>query len=102
VSLDVKQGERRWRVPAPADQLAAHQEAQGGDLRGPAEQPDPIQNKRTNIRTGIPFLIRVVVLGYLFGSTEEKIEKTEPNVLTQLPRFLEQSVASSGSYVTVE
>jgi len=36
-----------------------------------------IQNKRTKIRTGIPFLNRIPVLGYLFGSTEEKIEKTE-------------------------
>lgn len=36
-----------------------------------------IQNKRTKVRTGIPFLNRIPVLGYLFGSTEEKIEKTE-------------------------
>jgi general secretion pathway protein D len=36
-----------------------------------------IQNKRTRIRTGIPFLNRIPVLGYLFGATEEKIEKTE-------------------------
>jgi general secretion pathway protein D len=36
-----------------------------------------IQSKRTRIRTGIPFLSRIPVLGYLFGSTEEKIEKTE-------------------------
>ncbi len=36
-----------------------------------------IQSKRTFIKTGIPFLNRIPVLGYLFGSTEEKIEKTE-------------------------
>jgi general secretion pathway protein D len=36
-----------------------------------------IQNKRTKIRAGIPFLSRIPVLGYLFGSTEEKVEKTE-------------------------
>ena len=36
-----------------------------------------IQSKRTKIRTGIPFLSRIPVLGYLFGSTEEKIDKTE-------------------------
>jgi general secretion pathway protein D len=36
-----------------------------------------IQSKRAFIRTGIPFLNRIPVLGYLFGSTEEKIEKTE-------------------------
>ncbi len=36
-----------------------------------------IQTKRTHIKTGIPFLNRIPVLGYLFGSTEEKIEKTE-------------------------
>ena len=36
-----------------------------------------IQSKRTKILTGLPFLSRIPVLGYLFGSTEEKIEKTE-------------------------
>ena len=36
-----------------------------------------IQNKRTRIRTGIPFLSRIPILGYLFGSVEHKIEKTE-------------------------
>ena len=36
-----------------------------------------IQNKRTRIRTGIPFLSRIPILGYLFGSVENKIEKTE-------------------------
>jgi general secretion pathway protein D len=36
-----------------------------------------IQSKRSLIRSGIPFLSRIPVLGYLFGSTEELIEKTE-------------------------
>ncbi len=36
-----------------------------------------IQSRRTFIRTGIPFLNRIPVLGYLFGATEEKVEKTE-------------------------
>jgi len=36
-----------------------------------------IQNTRTYIKTGIPFLNRIPVLGYLFGSTEERIEKRE-------------------------
>jgi general secretion pathway protein D len=36
-----------------------------------------IQSKRSLIRTGIPFLSRIPVLGYLFGSTEEIINKTE-------------------------
>jgi len=36
-----------------------------------------IQNRRAFIRTGIPFLSRMPVFGYLFGSTEEKTEKTE-------------------------
>jgi general secretion pathway protein D len=36
-----------------------------------------IQNKRTRIRTGIPLLSRIPILGYLFGSVENKIEKTE-------------------------
>ena len=36
-----------------------------------------IQNRRSFIRAGIPFLNRLPVIGYLFGSTEEKIERTE-------------------------
>jgi general secretion pathway protein D len=36
-----------------------------------------IQNKRTRIRVGIPWLSRIPILGYLFGSVEHKIEKTE-------------------------
>jgi len=36
-----------------------------------------IQNKRTRIRVGIPWLSRIPILGYLFGSVEDKIEKTE-------------------------
>ena len=36
-----------------------------------------IQNRRTRIRTGIPLLSRIPVLGYLFGSVEDRIEKTE-------------------------
>jgi general secretion pathway protein D len=36
-----------------------------------------LQNKRTFIRTGIPLLNKIPVLGYLFGSTEEVVEKTE-------------------------
>jgi general secretion pathway protein D len=43
-----------------------------------------ILNKRTEIRTGIPFLNRIPVLGYLFGSTEEKIERTELLMLITL------------------
>ena len=35
------------------------------------------QNKRTRIRVGIPFLSCIPILGYLFGSAEQKIEKTE-------------------------
>jgi general secretion pathway protein D len=36
-----------------------------------------IQTRRTYIKVGIPYLNRIPVLGYLFGSTDEKIEKTE-------------------------
>jgi general secretion pathway protein D len=36
-----------------------------------------IQNKRTLVRIGIPWLSRIPILGYLFGSVEHKIEKTE-------------------------
>ena len=36
-----------------------------------------IQNRHTRIRTGIPLLSRIPVLGYLFGAVEDQIEKTE-------------------------
>jgi type II secretory pathway component GspD/PulD (secretin) len=46
-----------------------------------------IQNKRTKIRAGIRFRNRIPVLGYLFGSTEEKIEGAElPMLIT--PRMV--------------
>jgi general secretion pathway protein D len=46
-----------------------------------------IKNKRTFSRTGIPILNQIPVLGLLFGSTEEKIEKTELLILIT-PRVL--------------
>ena len=46
-----------------------------------------IQNKRTLNRTGIPLLNRIPILGLLFGSVEEKIEKTEL-VLLITPRVV--------------
>jgi general secretion pathway protein D len=36
-----------------------------------------IQTTRTFIKIGIPYLNRIPVLGYLFGSTEERLEKRE-------------------------
>jgi len=36
-----------------------------------------IQNKRTLVRTGIPWLNEIPILGYLFGSREWKTERTE-------------------------
>ena len=53
-----------------------------------------IQNKRTWIRTGIPFLNRIPVLGYLFGATEEKIEKTELLILIT-PRVVGTAVEAA-------
>jgi general secretion pathway protein D len=50
-----------------------------------------IQNKRTFIRTVIPFLNRIPVLGYLLGSTEEVIEKTE-RLLLITPRVVGTAV----------
>jgi general secretion pathway protein D len=46
-----------------------------------------IQNRRTNIRIGVPLLSRIPILGYLFGSVEEKIEKTEL-ILLITPRVI--------------
>jgi general secretion pathway protein D len=56
-----------------------------------------IQNKKTRIRTGIPFLSRIPVLGYLFGSTEDKIEKTELLLLIT-PRVI--GTATDGARIT--
>ena len=36
-----------------------------------------IQNKRDVAKTGIPFLNRIPVLGYLFRNTTETVSKTE-------------------------
>jgi len=36
-----------------------------------------IQNKRTRIHIGVPWLSRIPILGYLFGSVQTTIEKTE-------------------------
>jgi general secretion pathway protein D len=46
-----------------------------------------IQTRRTNIRIGVPFLNRIPILGYLFGSVQEKIEKTEL-ILLITPRVI--------------
>jgi general secretion pathway protein D len=46
-----------------------------------------IQNKRTRIRTGIPWLSRIPILGYLFGSVQDTTEKTEL-VLLITPRVV--------------
>ena len=40
-----------------------------------------IRSQKTNVRSGIPFLSLIPVLGYLFGSTNEVIEKTELLIL---------------------
>ena len=50
-----------------------------------------IQTRRTFIRNGIPGLSRIPVLGLLFGSQEEKIEKTEL-VLMITPRVVGTAV----------
>jgi general secretion pathway protein D len=53
-----------------------------------------IQTRRTNIRTGIPGLSRIPILGLLFGSQEEKIEKTEL-VLMITPRVVGTAVEAA-------
>ncbi len=50
-----------------------------------------IQNKRTRIHTGIPWLSRIPILGYLFGSVQTTIEKTEL-VLLITPRVVGTAV----------
>ncbi len=46
-----------------------------------------IQSRRTLTRSGVPILNRIPILGLLFGSTQEKIEKTELLILIT-PRVL--------------
>ena len=53
-----------------------------------------IQTRRTNIRIGIPGLSRIPILGLLFGSQEEKIEKTEL-VLMITPRVVGTAVEAA-------
>jgi general secretion pathway protein D len=36
-----------------------------------------IQNRRSIVKSGIPFLVKIPVFGYLFGSTSEQLTKTE-------------------------
>jgi general secretion pathway protein D len=50
-----------------------------------------IQNKRTRIRIGIPWLSRIPILGYLFGSVQTTIEKTEL-ILLITPRVVGTAV----------
>jgi general secretion pathway protein D len=50
-----------------------------------------IQNKRTRIRIGVPWLNRIPILGYLFGSVQTTIEKTEL-VLLITPRVVGTAV----------
>jgi general secretion pathway protein D len=53
-----------------------------------------IQNKRTLAKTGIPFLNRIPIFGYLFGSTQEKTEKTELLILIT-PRVVGTAVEAA-------
>jgi general secretion pathway protein D len=58
-----------------------------------------IQTRRTFNRTGIPLLSRIPVIGLLFGSVEEKIEKTEL-ILLITPRVV--ATARDAARVTEE
>ncbi len=40
-----------------------------------------IQNRRSRVHSGIPLLSRIPVLGYLFGSVEQRLERTELLIL---------------------
>ncbi|MCI0548095.1 MAG: type II secretion system secretin GspD [Candidatus Rokubacteria bacterium] len=46
-----------------------------------------IQTKRSNSRTGIPFLYKIPVIGYLFGAVDTRLEKTEL-ILVITPRVI--------------
>jgi general secretion pathway protein D len=46
-----------------------------------------IQNRRSVVKTGIPFLNKIPVIGYLFGTTNEQVTKTEL-ILLITPRVI--------------
>jgi general secretion pathway protein D len=46
-----------------------------------------IQNRRSIVKSGIPFLYTIPVFGYLFGSTSEQVQKTEL-ILLITPRVI--------------
>jgi general secretion pathway protein D len=46
-----------------------------------------IQNRRSVVKTGIPFLNKIPVIGYLFGTTSEQVQKTEL-ILLITPRVI--------------
>ena len=53
-----------------------------------------IQNRRTSIRSGVPVLHKIPLLGFLFGFREEKVEKTEL-VLVITPRVVGTAVEAA-------
>ena len=53
-----------------------------------------IQNRRSVIKSGIPFLYKIPVFGYLFGSTSEQLQKTEIIILIT-PRVLGTAIDAS-------
>ncbi len=53
-----------------------------------------IQNRRTSIRTGVPVLHKIPLLGFLFGFKEERVEKTEL-VLVITPRVVGTAVEAA-------
>jgi general secretion pathway protein D len=53
-----------------------------------------IQNRRTSIRSGVPVLHKIPLLGFLFGFKEEKVEKTEL-VLVITPRVVGTAVEAA-------
>lgn len=53
-----------------------------------------IQNRRSVIKSGIPFLYKLPVFGYLFGTTLEQLQKTEIIILIT-PRVLGTALDAS-------
>ena len=53
-----------------------------------------IQNRRSVIKSGIPFLYKIPVFGYLFGSTSEQLQKTEL-ILLITPRVIGTAIDAS-------
>jgi len=81
-----------WRPIAvstepPTRAAAVAQTSTSATIAGTRRRPRLIQNRRSVVKAGIPFLNKIPVIGYLFGTTTEQVTKTEL-ILLITPRVI--------------